>query len=153
MAKAHNVGLYLPMGSEVDTAPLIKDVAALGRDIALPRVADRSALMAFCRWQSGVPLENGVFGFQQPGSDAPVVEPGLIVAPLIAFDAALNRLGQGAGHYDRYFSRNSSALRIGIAYLSQKCEPLDPDSWDVPLDGVLTEMGWFSGLNSRIGSI
>ena len=67
----------------------------------------------------------------------------MILTPLLAFDAALNRLGQGAGHYDRAFAANAGAWRIGVAWSVQRVETLPADPWDVPLHNIITEQGWW----------
>ncbi|MCQ8206018.1 5-formyltetrahydrofolate cyclo-ligase, partial [Vibrio parahaemolyticus] len=75
----------------------------------------------------------------QPSADGTQADPDIILTPMLAFDAALNRLGQGAGHYDRVFERLPDAWRIGVAWSVQRIETLSIDPWDVPLHGVVTE--------------
>jgi 5-formyltetrahydrofolate cyclo-ligase len=147
LAGAHTVGLYLATGSEVDVQPLFGDVAQAGAIAALPRVTGRGDSMTFHRWSPGDALEQADFGFRQPLSDAPLITPDVLIVPLLGFDAALNRLGQGAGHYDRYFSRFPKCLKFGIAWSAQQVEALPVEPWDIPLDAVLTEKGWIERLN------
>jgi 5-formyltetrahydrofolate cyclo-ligase len=147
LAGADAVGLYLAVGSEVDVQPLFDDVAKAGAIAALPRVPGRGSSMTFHRWSQGDALEKADFGFQQPLPDAPPITPDIFIVPLLGFDAALNRLGQGAGHYDRYFSRVPKGLKIGIAWSAQQVEALPVEPWDIPLDAVLTEKGWIERLN------
>ena len=35
------------------------------------------------------------------------------------------------------------AKRIGVAYSVQQVPRIAPELWDVPLDAVITEQGWF----------
>ncbi len=67
----------------------------------------------------------------------------MMIMPLVAFDDAGNRLGQGAGYYDNYLKKakteNSTLLLIGVGYKFQKVDTLPTDSWDIQLDGVITE--------------
>ena len=64
-----------------------------------------------------------------------------------AFDASGERLGMGAGFYDRHFSflKHRSAWRrprlLGLAYEFQRTSGIDVRPWDVPLWGVVTELG------------
>ncbi len=141
---------YRPVGSEMDPSPLLERAAHHGCVTALPFIADRAAAMEFRCWKPGDPLETGVFGFEQPSAHAPPANPDILLVPLLGFDSAMNRLGQGAGHYDRYFSKYTNALRIGIACQFQEIDALPADPWDVPLDAVLTEKGWITGPASRI---
>ena len=67
--------------------------------------------------------------------------------PLVGYDHLGNRLGMGAGYYDRHLEslRNSSLpLRVGIAYSLQEIESLKQNDWDIPLHGVVNENGWFT---------
>jgi len=65
----------------------------------------------------------------------------------IAFDGAGNRLGMGAGHYDRTFAyrRHRTIWRrpwlVGVAFACQRSAGIAPQPWDVRLDAVVTETG------------
>lgn len=141
---ARTVAVYLPIGSEIDTLPLIDRLVSRGLGIALPHVKGRRDTMRFLSWAPGDPLPEGPMGLRQPDADAPQVSPDLILTPLLAFDAALNRLGYGAGHYDRAFAANMAARRVGVAWASQRVDDLPIDSWDVPLHAVATETHWIT---------
>lgn len=71
----------------------------------------------------------------------------LVLTPLVAFDRVGNRLGMGAGYYDRHFAflrHRAHWLRpklVGIAYSVQEIELLPRDAWDVPLWAIVTERG------------
>lgn len=144
LGAARTVAVYLPIGSEIDTLPLIDRLVSRGLRIALPHVKGRRDTMRFLSWVPGDSLPEGPMGLRQPEVDAPEVSPDLILTPLLAFDATLNRLGYGAGHYDRAFAANMAARRIGIAWDSQRVDALPVDSWDVPLHAVATEGSWLA---------
>lgn len=141
---------YARMGSEVDPTGLMALALHMGKTTALPWLADRGASLIFRQWAPGDQLEVAPFGFGQPRASAPECVPDVILTPLLGFDRALNRLGQGAGHYDRVFAAYPDAFRIGIAWSVQECASLRPDSWDIPLDAVLTEKEWIASPQSRI---
>lgn len=141
---ARTVAVYLPIGSEIDTLPLIDRLMAQDLRIALPHVRGRRDTMRFLSWAPGDPLPEGPMGLRQPDADASEVSPDLILTPLLAFDAALNRLGYGAGHYDRAFAANMAARRVGVAWDAQQVDSLPVDSWDVPLHAVATETSWMA---------
>ena len=134
---------YRPVGKEADPALLALAALDRGARLALPRVVDRETPMRFLAWTPMAMLEPGPFGLRQPQPAAEERAPDLILTPLVAFDAALNRVGQGAGHYDRAFARFPEAKRIGVAYSVQQVPRIGPELWDVPLDAVITEQGWF----------
>lgn len=98
--------------------------------------------MIFRRWTPGDPLEMDAAGCPAPLTMAETVEPDLVLTPLLAFDDFGRRLGQGGGHYDRTFAAMPKAVRIGLAYAGQRTERLPVEAHDIPLHGVLTEVGY-----------
>ena len=75
-----------------------------------------------------------------------VINPSLldvVLFPLVGFDKKGNRLGMGAGYYDRTFARVHRGWRspyfIGIAYGFQELESLAPAHWDIPLQAIVTD--------------
>ena len=98
--------------------------------------------MIFRRWSPGEPLERDAAGCPAPLPLAEVVDPELIVTPLLAFDDFGGRLGQGGGFYDRTFAARPDAIRIGFAFAGQRVDRLPMERHDIPLHGVLTESGY-----------
>ncbi|UVO53146.1 5-formyltetrahydrofolate cyclo-ligase [Sphingomonas sp. SUN039] len=142
LGDARTVALYLPIGSEIDTLPVIERLERRGLAIALPHVTSRRSVMRFLAWTPGDPLPAGPMGLRQPAIDAHELVPDLILTPLLAFDARLHRLGYGAGFYDRAFAALPQARRIGLAWSVQQVAAIAEESWDVPLHGVATETDW-----------
>jgi 5-formyltetrahydrofolate cyclo-ligase len=66
-----------------------------------------------------------------------------ILIPLVGYDRLGNRLGMGAGFYDRSLTglRRPRPWLIGIAFSCQETEHLPADPWDVPLDYIVTNTG------------
>ncbi|MBO9622826.1 MAG: 5-formyltetrahydrofolate cyclo-ligase [Sphingomonas sp.] len=141
------VATYCPVGSEADPTQLAAAAAEQGCRLALPHVVDRAAPIRFLAWEIGEPLVPGPFGLRQPDSSREEVAPDVILTPLVGFDGRLNRLGQGAGHYDRAFARFESAWRVGVAWSVQEVPAIPADIWDVPLHAIITEEGmlWHAG--------
>ena len=135
------VASYIPTGSEADPSPLAAAASAAGCRLALPHVTGRDSAMRFLAWHDGAPLVEGMFRLLQPDDGAAEVAPDIVLTPLLAFDDRLNRLGQGAGHYDRAFATLPNAWRLGIAWSCQHLMSIAPDPWDVPLHAVVTEKG------------
>jgi 5-formyltetrahydrofolate cyclo-ligase len=75
-----------------------------------------------------------------------VVDPEILLMPLSAFDASGNRIGYGAGHYDRAIARlhdkGMQPRLIGVAFDCQEVEAVPAEAHDVPLDAVVTESGY-----------
>jgi 5-formyltetrahydrofolate cyclo-ligase len=80
----------------------------------------------------------------QPAKRHPVVQPDLVLVPLIAVDANGTRLGRGKGHYDRALVRlkKNGARLIGVGWPIQRLpETIPTDEWDIPLDGYASPDG------------
>ncbi len=136
------VAVYHAMGSELDPSPLALALIDQGQALCLPVVVARDAPLVFRRWSPGEPLAPDAAGCPAPTTAAPVVTPDLILTPLLAFDAAGGRLGQGGGHYDRTFAKLPEARRIGLAFAGQEVAALPLEPHDIRLHGVLTESGY-----------
>lgn len=143
LAPGCTVATYCPVGSEADPTQLAAAAAERGCRLALPHVIDRATPIRFLAWQIGEPLAEGPFGLRQPDAARPEVVPDVILTPLVGFDRRLNRLGQGAGHYDRAFARFEQAWRVGVAWSVQEVPAIPADIWDVPLHAIITEEGMF----------
>ena len=136
------IGSYVAIGSEIDPALTDQRAASAGHDIAYPWFADRTAAMQFRRRGAFVA---GPFDFPQPVPTAELVSPDVLLVPLTGVDTAGNRLGQGAGHYDRYLATSAgdkSILTIGICYDLQIVDKLYADPWDMPLQAIATPTQW-----------
>lgn len=98
-------------------------------------------------WQPGDTLVKGAFGIREPLSDAPLCPPetvDLIFVPAVACDLRGYRLGYGGGFYDRLFEQPQwrNIPKIGVIFDCGLVSEVPNDPWDVPLDGVCTELGW-----------
>ena len=139
------VGSYVALGSEIDPAPLVAAILAYERDLteaALPVALARDAPLQFRLWRAGEPLTPDAYGVPAPPPGARRVQPSLIITPLLAFDRAGGRLGQGGGHYDRTLA----ALRkvrpvfvLGLAYSGQELDAVPMEPHDQRLDAIVTE--------------
>lgn len=139
LAKLSPVAGYWPVGGEIDGRPLLAALAKAGRQIALPRVTSRTGDARFFAWRAGDALTADAFGVPSPPPSKEVA-PSLILTPLLAFDRAGGRLGQGGGHYDRIISlyRAHGAIAVGLAYAEQEMERVPSGAHDAHLDWVLT---------------
>ena len=137
---------YLATGSELDTGPLMSALAAAGWTLALPVVVAPGVPLVFRRWRQGDAMDEGAFGILQPGDDAPVVKPDLVLAPLLAFDDDGYRLGQGGGFYDRTLAKwhadGHGITVLGFGFTGQRVDVVPRDDFDQRLSGMITEDGW-----------
>jgi len=147
-----HVALYLPMRGEVDVRPCLEAARRHGSHLYVPRVVSRRRRqMLFAPWTEDGAHRTNAFGILEPGTAAgarPVIGLDVVLLPLVGFDSSGNRLGMGAGFYDRALRRRidrSTAWRrprlIGVAYACQQLPVIPASPWDVPLDLVVTERG------------
>jgi len=138
------VSAFLPIRSEIDARPLMAHLASAGARLCLPVVLDRQTIV-FRELVRGAPLVPTGFGTSGPDTSAPALDPQWMIMPLAAFDRNGNRIGYGAGHYDRAIARlrekGIEPQRIGLAFATQEVEPFQATENDVALDAVITEIG------------
>ncbi|MGA9854990.1 MAG: 5-formyltetrahydrofolate cyclo-ligase [Gammaproteobacteria bacterium] len=145
---AQHIAGYAAVDGEVDTNLLLQQAHREGKHIYLPVVpAEHSAELRFHRWAPDSAMQQNRFQIPEPAlSTANGIAPqslDLVLTPLVAFDDSGNRLGMGAGFYDRTFaflkSGSDKPLMLGLAYEFQHLDRLKETSWDVPLAGVVSE--------------
>ncbi|HSN72183.1 MAG TPA: 5-formyltetrahydrofolate cyclo-ligase [Steroidobacteraceae bacterium] len=162
LAPGRSIGLYVAMRTEFDTGPLRNAALSLGCHVFVPRIVRwRGRRMQFLRQHAGGRLHFNRYGLAEPAarSSRPLAARrfDVVFVPLVGIDPTGTRLGMGGGYYDRYFAfrRRHRALRkprlIGLAYDFQRVPFIERAPWDVPLDGVLTESGFYRTGHSRAG--
>lgn len=155
--RSRHIALYLPNDGEVDLRPMAERIWAAGKRCYLPVLSPAfHNRLWFTRYTPDTPLVDNCFGIPEPERHWRHTRPtwalDLILAPLVAFDAAGNRLGMGGGFYDRtlaYLSRRriwTKPRLFGVAFDFQRtAEALPCEPWDVPMDGVVTDRGFYGG--------
>ncbi len=141
------VSAFFPYKSEIDTRPLLGKLAGDGWTTCLPIVISLGQPLIFRRWLPGEPTTPGVWGIPRPIDDAPLVEPDVLLVPLMAFDRRGFRLGYGGGFYDRTLEllrAEKPITAIGVGYAAQEVDSVPHASHDQPLDFVMTEKGVFA---------
>lgn len=135
------ISAYYPLPDEIDPLPALAALRQLGHDIALPVIQEKEGILRFRRWNDTTPLVASAFGVREPEMGAWLV-PDVVLVPLLAFDAACQRLGFGAGHYDRTLvtlRAQTKIFAVGLAFEMQRVERIPTEAHDQPLDCVLTE--------------
>jgi len=128
---------------EIDVGPLLADALAAGKRVACPRV-DRGAwdLTLHEIRDPEVDLRPGTLGIPEPRPDAAPLDPGDIdwaLAPGVAFDPTGNRVGRGAGHYDRLLPKLRPGVEVwALAFDRQVVATLPAEPHDFPITGIAT---------------
>jgi 5-formyltetrahydrofolate cyclo-ligase len=136
------VSAFVAIGDEADPAPLIEALRAKGHAVALPRVVGKGKPLKFHLWGQGAKLVPGPFGLSQPAPDWPEAIPDVLAVPLLAFDAHGNRLGYGAGFYDRTLlalRACHTVLAAGYAFAAQEVALVPHHEGDQKLDWIVTD--------------
>ncbi len=108
---------------------------------ALPVVVAPKQPLIFREWHPGVDLENGPLDIPFP-KDSPEVVPNGVLLPMNGWDKQGYRLGYGGGFFDRTLAAMAKRpVVIGISYEFARLETIFPQSWDIPMDYVVTEAG------------
>ena len=131
---------YWPMRDEADPRPAM---AAHDGPVVLPVVMGKARPLVFRRWQ-GDALVHGAFGTAHPPESAPVMQPQVLIVPLVGFDRHGSRLGYGGGFYDRTLSdlrRAGQVTAIGLAWGAQELPLIPVEPTDEPLDVIVTDRG------------
>ncbi len=133
---------YLANENEVNISLLLDMYREAGHRICLPVIEAERTPLIFREYNKATKLvPNQAYNFSEPEGTAEL-KPYLIITPLVAFDSACNRLGQGAGFYDRtlaQFYDIEEFLAVGVAFSIQQAAYIEPDKFDIPLDAVVTE--------------
>lgn len=138
------VSAFLAIGDEIDPSPLMRRLIGEGYRMALPVMVGKGKPLLFRAWAPGEPLGDAMWGIREPLPSAEVLEPDVILGPLLAFDRAGFRLGYGGGFYDRSLARLRAmkpVVSIGLAFSEQEVDAVPHLDYDERLDWVLTPLG------------
>jgi 5-formyltetrahydrofolate cyclo-ligase len=147
LARAGRIACYFAVGGEVDCQYVARAAWDRGREVFLPVL--RRKELVFAPYRSDSKLLRNRYGIPEPELTGENFfrprEIDVVLTPLVAFDDRGNRIGMGAGYYDRSFryvrhrSHWARPKLIGLAYDFQKAPQLKACSWDIPLQTVVTE--------------
>jgi 5-formyltetrahydrofolate cyclo-ligase len=153
LRRGSRVAVYLPVRGEVDLSPLFEHARRSGATLYVPRITSRRRRdMEFVPLVKRDLLRANRYGILEPASTRGrrlrTGEFDVMLVPVVGFDRRGNRLGMGAGFYDRALRhrlKSTGGWRrpklIGVAFAFQELPRVDPSPWDVPLDLVVTEAG------------
>lgn len=139
---AHVIALTISMFPEVETRTLIERLWALGKSVAVPKCRPSTKEMDFYIIHSFEQLETVYMNLLEPIQEQTTyVDPkaiDLLVVPGIVYDRTGYRIGYGGGYYDRYLTL-CGAKTISFCFEQQIVAKVPKNSYDYPIDGLLTE--------------
>ena len=138
--KFKNIGGYFPSNFEIDDLKILEMMEKKNFNVSLPVIKENNQ-MNFLKWSRNDPLKINKFGIPEPISSK-IIDPDILLVPLVSFDSELNRLGYGGGFYDRYIEKIEKVkkvIKIGLAFSYQKMKKVPIDKFDKKLDFIITE--------------
>lgn len=140
------VGFYRPIRAEPDiTQPLLEWVCQQKeRRLCVPVVDDAaSGRMHYSVWNPEY-VRMGAFGIEEPEKDVPI-KPDVIFSPCVGVTHDGFRLGNGGGFFDRWLTaqrrQRCDVMAVAVAFECLMIEEFTAQSFDVPMDWILTERG------------
>ncbi|MFB6356277.1 MAG: 5-formyltetrahydrofolate cyclo-ligase [bacterium] len=155
--KVSNVGCYLPLkhDREVDLRHLIQRQVDK-KNILLPRMNQEHQSLDYFYFPGnenttsenipifhyeqlgGIEINQGVPEPRPASCDPFQGEPDLVLVPGVGFDESRDRLGLGAGYFDRYLHSLENSVTVGVGYDFQVVDSIVTHSHDITLDYVVT---------------
>jgi len=124
--------------------PLLRRLHGEGHALAMPVMQGKGLPLVFRAWAPGDAMDKAVWGIAEPKADKPVLDPDIVLVPLLAFDATGWRLGYGGGYFDRTLRglrARKSIVAIGLAYDESQVDAVPHLDYDERLDWVLRPSG------------
>ncbi|MCW9706798.1 5-formyltetrahydrofolate cyclo-ligase [Fodinibius salsisoli] len=139
---AEKIHCYVSMNGrrEVNTHPLIKEMIANNKQVVVPVTNFQEQSLEHCKLESFDDLELNKWGVLEPreGEQYNLAALDLIIVPMVGGDEHAQRIGYGGGFYDR-FLQDLKCPTIGLCFEQNMVSELPTESFDIPLDKIITE--------------
>lgn len=141
---ADTIFYFASFGSEVSTLPQIEERLETGKRIILPVVDKKAKGLRLYEIKSLSELSPGVMGILEPsvreGRETDINCADFVVMPGVAFDLNCNRIGYGAGYYDKLLScLKKQVPLVAIAYEEQIVERVPTEPHDIKVHRIITD--------------
>ncbi len=145
------IAAFWPFDGEPNLLPTLAATDQHGTQIALPVIKQSPSgpSLVFAQWTSATVMEKNHYGIPEPCGSPEILlfNIDLLLLPLVGWDESGNRLGMGAGFYDRALTPLNQCevpVRTGVAYQLQRVPKIPDEPWDIRLHMLLSETGWFT---------
>jgi 5-formyltetrahydrofolate cyclo-ligase len=141
---ANPIMVYVSKPMEVHTRALIVQLLAQGKIVIVPIIEKDTKTLRLSYIKDPAVLSQSTFDVSEPvGHELPAQASDVkaVIIPMLAFDKRGNRLGYGAGYYDRFLTAHPHMTRIGIAFACQELMEIPADPTDAGMDMIVTDTG------------
>lgn len=141
--ESKSIGVYLPVGSEVQTDHIIRNALELDKTVLLPRVIINELDFFIVEKHDYYhdSLDVNKFGIKEPKKTNMKLDfIDLLIVPGIVFDSHGYRIGYGYGYYDKFMAEKNFSKSIGLAYDFQVMKnPIPKFEFDKKIDILITD--------------
>jgi 5-formyltetrahydrofolate cyclo-ligase len=138
------VMVYVSKPMEVNTKDLIEHLISRRKRVIVPVIEKDTRTLRLSYIENTSVLVKSTFHVHEPVGNEIPARPGdvkVAVVPILAFDQSGNRLGYGAGYYDRFLSDHPHIKKIGLAFTCLETEHIPREANDIKMDMIVTENG------------
>lgn len=134
--------IFLPIERlrEINTEYLLHILQGKDKNVVLSKSDFDLKVMHHFLLQDNTQLKKSTYGIVEPVGGIPVLPSQIevVFVPLLAYDLKGNRLGYGAGFYDRFLSLcQPDILKVGLSFFEAQTT-LEATPMDIPLDYCIT---------------
>ncbi len=153
VVNAAGVHVYLSLPDEVDTTHIISTLMELHKIVIVPFMEPDGSMTSVQLLPHEVA---GIMIGARGVPAAPIRRPvphgtwDVVLVPVVGADRHGNRLGNGAGHYDRLLTGRGRPA-VALAFDCQLCGAIPVEAHDVALDVIVTESGVHRLANGSAG--
>lgn len=142
---SNNIMIYMSFNNEVDTFRLLKELKKQKKKVIAPLCnMNNKTITPYEVNDLDKDFVKSKYGFLEPNKEklnkVNISDIEVIIVPGVAFDVKGNRIGFGAGFYDRFLNnKKNDTVTISLAYDYQIVDLIPNDKFDIPIDFIITE--------------
>lgn len=143
--KDARVALYRALPGELSLRGLEEWLREAGCRLHYPRIVGKFKIEFAevpARLDPESAWQRGPLGIEEPHFSLAPVDPSslqVIFMPGLAFGPEGQRVGMGAGYYDRFLPQATQALRVALTFDDQLFGQIEQNPWDQPVHWILTD--------------
>lgn len=136
---ARSIFIYVSVADEVDSIEIINTALEMGKRVYVPYITDEEKReMRPVRVYDVANLNNGIFDIPTSYTMEFDDNPDLTIIPGLGFDRNKNRIGYGAGYYDRFLNSHKT-ISVGLFLSIFETDYIATNEFDHKLDYIITE--------------